>query len=29
MEAREAGEIERSLRQVIAEASEGLVIKVR
>lgn len=29
VEAREAGEIERSLRQVIAEASEGLVIKVR
>lgn len=29
VEAREAGEIEKSLRQVIAEASEGLVIKVR
>lgn len=29
VEAREAGDIEKSLRQVIAEASEGLVIKVR
>lgn len=29
VEAREAIEIERSLRQVIAEASEGLVVKVR